>query len=312
MQSDDGKVLITGGAGFLGSILVRTMLAEHYHLRVLDSLALGADPVRAFLSHPNYELICGDVRDSADVDKALDGVVAVVHLAALVGDQLCARKPEEAQEVNADATMRLVDMCQARGIARFVLASTCSNYGISDVSVPADENRPLNPVSLYARTKIAAERYILDTSGDGFCPVLLRFATSYGTSSRCREDLLINSLVRDALRDGMILIYGPESWRPYTHANDIARAIVFALTAPADVVRNEVFNVVVENFTKRQIAERIGQRLGVRVEYSQTKDDPRNYRVSGEKFANAVGFKGTRSLDEALEEIVVAGELGLL
>lgn len=312
MQSGDGKVLITGGAGFLGSILVRGMLAEDYDLRVFDRLALGPEAVRPFLSHTKYELMCGDVRDAAAVERALDGVAAVVHLAAIVGDRPCADKPVEAKEVNEKATMQLVDMCQARSIERFVFASTCSNYGVADVSAPADENRPLNPVSLYAETKVAAERYILDTSRDGFCPVLLRFATSYGVSSRCREDLLVNSLVKDAVQDGVIEIYTPESWRPYTHANDIARAIILALTAPADAVRNQVFNVAVENLTKRELAAGIRRRLGTRVVFPQTWDDRRNYRVSGEKLEKTLGFKGTRTVDEALEELIVAAELGLL
>lgn len=309
---EHGRTLITGGAGFLGSILTRTMLGEGRCVKVLDNLSWGPEPVRTFLSHPNYEFTRGDIRNPDDVDQALDGVNAVIHLAALVGDPLCASKPDEAREVNLDATRTLIDACQRKGIDRFVFASTCSNYGISDVSVPADENRKLNPVSLYAETKVAAEQYLLDTGRGSFCPVLLRFGTAYGISSRPRADLLINSLVKDAQDDGLIVIYGPESWRPYSHANDLARAMILALDAPEDKVKNETFNVVVENFTKRELAEKISVRLNVPVEYSQNKDDPRNYRVSGKKFADKLGFKGTRTVDEALEEIIVAGEIGIL
>ena len=161
---EHGRTLITGGAGFLGSILTRTMLGEGRCVKVLDNLSWGPEPVRTFLSHPNYEFIRGDIRNQDDIDQALDGVNAVIHLAALVGDPLCASKPDEAREVNLDATRTLIDACQKKGIDRFVFASTCSNYGISDVSVPADENRKLNPVSLYAETKVAAEQYLLDTS----------------------------------------------------------------------------------------------------------------------------------------------------
>ena len=307
-----GRILITGGAGFLGSILTRTLLGEGRDVRVLDNLTWGPDPVRAFLSHPNYQFMRGDIRNSQDIEEALDGIDAVIHLAALVGDPLCAAKPEEARAVNQDATRNLIDACRRKGIDRFIFASTCSNYGISDVSVPADEERELNPVSLYAETKIAAEQYLLDTSSGSFCPVLLRFGTAYGISSRPRADLLINSLVKDAIDDGLIVIFGPESWRPYSHANDLARAMILAMDAPEDKVKNETFNVVVENFTKRDLAERISARMNVPVEYSTSKDDPRNYRVSGQKFIDRLGFEGSRAVDEALDEIIAAGEIGIL
>lgn len=312
MQGAEGPVLITGGAGFLGSILVRTLLGRGERVRVFDNLSFGPDSVRGFLSHPDYEFIYGSVLDRDNVRHALDGVSAVVHLAALVGDPLCASKPSEATAVNIEGTERIVEGAMAARIERFVFASTCSNYGITDTSVAADETRPLNPVSLYAETKVRSEQFILDSADGRLCPVLLRFATAYGISSRPRSDLLVNSLVKDALKDGMITIYGPQSWRPYAHANDIAQAIIISLDAPRANVDKQVFNVVVENFTKAELARKISVRLTVPVEFSPTKIDLRNYRVNGEKFAKTVGFRGTRSVDNSLEEIILAGKIGAL
>ena len=306
------RVLVTGGAGYLGSTLVAELLDQGRTVCVLDSLAVGTGSSLLHLwGREGFDFVAGDVRDEAARLAALDGVDAVVHLAAVVGDPACARDPETARVVNLDATRALLGEAKACGVGRFVFASTCSNYGrLVDGDAFATETWDLSPVSLYAETKVAAELDVLAAAGSDFAPTCLRFATVYGTSPRMRFDLTVNEFSRDALLVEELVVYGEQFWRPYVHVRAAARAIAVVLSAPSDAVAGEVFNVgdTGENFRKKDLVEFLVERLPeTRVEFVARSEDPRDYRVSFEKINTSLGFAVSWSVPEGIDEV-----LGLL
>ena len=225
----------------------------------------------------------------------------VVHLAAIVGDPACSRDPELARAVNREGTKALLDDAEAAGVERFVLASTCSNYGkMADAEVYATEDWELRPVSLYAETKVDAE---------------LRFATVYGASPRMRFDLTVNEFSRDMLLKGELVVYGEQFWRPYVHVRDAARAVMTVLDSPPDATSGEVFNVgdTAENYRKLDLVELLTERVPeAQVSYVHKDEDPRDYRVSFEKVKEKLGFEVSRTVPDGMDEILALLRSGLL
>jgi len=301
--------LVTGGAGYVGSTLVADLLAAGRHVRVLDSVAVGdGRSLLQFWADPRFEFIRGDVRDPGLRTAVLEDVDAVVHLAAVVGDPACKREPEQARDVNLEATRSLLAASRAAGVSRFLFASTCSNYGkMEDGAGYVSEDWDLRPVSLYAETKVAAELEVLDATDDGFATTCLRFATVYGTSPRMRFDLTVNEFTRDAFVNGELVVYGEQFWRPYIHVRDAARAIVTVLDAQAEGVSGNVFNVgnTQENYRKQDLVELLLERLPeTRVERVLQADDPRDYRVSFDKITSQLGYETSRTVPDGLDEVL--------
>ncbi len=303
------KILVTGGAGYVGSTLVPMLLSGGHSVRVLDNLAHGGAPMLGVWSHPDFEFLLGDVRDTAAVKTAVTGMHAVVHLAALVGDPACARQPELAQSVNCRASLGLIAESQRAGVARFVFASTCSNYGrMSDPTRYVDEDSTLAPISLYAETKVAVERALLaSTDGPSWCPTPLRFSTVYGVSPRMRFDLTVNEFTLELLTRKRLKVFGEQFWRPYIHVRDAARAIACVLEAPPSKVSQRVFNVgdTSQNFQKQQLVELILKHVpDASVEYVTRQEDPRDYRVSFGRIENELDFRITTTVPAGIAEIV--------
>jgi nucleoside-diphosphate-sugar epimerase len=308
-------VLVTGGAGYVGSIVVDNLLARGYRVRVLDALLHGSVPSLLLpWGNPRFEFVRGDVRDASARARAVEDVEAVVHLAAIVGDPACARDPELAREVNFEATRALLEDAERAGVERLFFASTCSNYGRMNGDRYVDEQVELNPISLYAETKVAAEQDILSRA-DRVAPTCLRFATVYGSSPRMRFDLTVNEFTRDlALKDELV-VFGEQFWRPYVHVRDAARAVVEVIEAEADVVEREVYNVgdTRENYRKLDIVALLRERFpDGKVEFVHRDEDPRDYRVSFEKFAERLRFKADRSVANGIDEILGLLHSGLL
>jgi nucleoside-diphosphate-sugar epimerase len=300
------RVLVTGGAGYIGARATRELLTAGHEVTVLDSLLHGQDAVAASVEAAGARLVRGDVRDPAARAEALDGADALVHLAAIVGDPACARDPELSRAVNVDAARALMDEA---AVDRIVFASTCSNYGrMADPLVPVDETAPLAPVSLYAEQKVAVERELLARDGIVTC---LRFATIYGVAERMRFDLTVNEFTRD-LWDGRTLdVYGEQFWRPYVHVADAARALAMVLTAPAERVAGRVFNVghSDENYRKLDLVDLIKERLPeADVRYVHRDEDPRDYRVSFERIRSELGFDPVMRVPDGVAEVIAGLE----
>ena len=311
------KVLVTGGAGYIGSVLVRQLLNKGYSVRAFDSLKFGGDSLYDVMLHPGFEFVKGDMRNAADLGKVLKGMDAVVHLAAIVGDPACKKYPEEAHQTNWGGSLLLFDLAEAAGIKRFVFASTCSNYGkMPDPDSFVTETSGLNPVSLYAELKVKFEKYLLEEKKDSnMCSTSLRFATVYGFSPRIRFDLTVNEFTRNAAVHGEQEIWGKQFWRPYCHVDDLARSVVLVLESPEEKVRANVFNVgsTEENYNKGMIIEEVCKVVpGVKVHYVDSSEDPRDYRVNFDRIKNELGFKITKKVPDGVKEIYTLLKTGIV
>ncbi len=310
---DRGPVLVVGGAGYIGSYVVSQLLKEGYRVRVLDRLFYGRDSIKEFVNDPKFEIIEGDVTDIGKLVLAVNGASAIVHMAGLVGDPACAVDENYTMHCNVIATRMLKEVGQSYGVQRFIFCSSCSVYGISEEVV--NEESPLNPVSLYARTKIESEKELLSSLRDDFFVTILRFATVFGHSRRPRYDLVINLFTAQAFFNRKITVLGASQWRPFIHVSDLARAIVMTLKADPEVVQGQVFNVGDEklNYTIGQVgveAKRIvSKEHEVELVESETTDR-RNYSVSFEKIQRKLGFRSTVTLEQGIVEMVESMKRG--
>jgi len=312
------RVLVTGGAGYIGSVLTRLLLTQGYEVRVLDSLLYGGGSLLGVLPEERFSFMRGDIRSASTVQQAVEGVDAVVHLAAMVGDLVCSRHPALAREVNHDASLQLFELSRRVGATRFVFASTCSNYGrMADPSEFLTEDSELRPVSLYAETKVAVERALLaQAAAEAPIVTVLRFATVFGLSPRMRFDLTVNEFTMTLLTKHKLTIYGEQFWRPYIHVRDVAHAIRLILEASKSTVSGQAFNVgdTSQNYQKGQLAELIRGQIGdpCEIERVQKTEDPRDYRVRFEKIARALDFAITRPVEMGVREIVEAISQGVI
>lgn len=298
------RVLVVGGAGYLGSTLVPLLLDRGYRVRVLDSLLFGKESLKAVEKHSNFELVPGDVREIEAVVQTMKGCDAVIDLAAIVGDPACAENPQLATEINRAATRMLIDVGRGCGVRRFLFASTCSVYGASPFLM--DEFAQVAPISLYARTKADSENLLLQAKDADFHPTILRLATLFGVSPRPRFDLVVNLLTLRAVRMGKITIFNGDQWRPFMHVRDAARAFLACLEANnLDVVSGEIFNAgsFALNHRLSEIAGRISALLPeVSIEHIEN-DDRRNYRVSFDKIHSRLGFVCKLDLEQGIREM---------
>lgn len=311
------KVLVTGGAGYIGSVLVRQLLNQNFTVRVLDSLKFGGDALYEVMLHPNFEFIKGDIRNEKDVDQALAGIDAIAHLAAIVGDPACKKYSDEANETNWIASKNLFEKAEKAGVKRFVFASTCSNYG--KMANPDDfvtETSELRPVSLYAELKVKFENFLLEEKkNSNICSTALRFSTVYGFSPRIRFDLTVNEFTRNATIKGEQEIWGQQFWRPYCHVDDLARSVVLILKSDEEKVRANVFNVgdTSENYQKGMIMKEVCKVVpNVQVNYVESSEDPRDYRVNFDKIKNELGYTITKKVPDGVKEIYALVKTGII
>ncbi|MCF6269627.1 MAG: NAD(P)-dependent oxidoreductase [Melioribacteraceae bacterium] len=301
------KVLVTGAAGYIGSVLVRQLLNKGYFVRGLDALFFGGDALIDIYNNKNFEFINGDVRDSKTIDYVLDEITDIVHLAAIVGDPACSKQPELANEINWEAAKYLFDKSNEGKIDHFVFASTCSNYGKMEGDDFLNEESELNPVSLYAELKVKFEKHLLSSSiRENFTPTALRFSTVYGLSPRMRFDLTVNEFIREVTLGKELLIFGEQFWRPYCHVEDLAAACIKVLESPKDKVKQNVFGVgnSNENYQKKMLADEILKILpNAAINYVKKEEDPRDYRVDFSKIKNELGFETTKTVPDGLNEI---------
>jgi nucleoside-diphosphate-sugar epimerase len=304
------RILVTGGAGYVGAPVVEELLERGHEVRLLDRLLHGQRELAARLGQLGAEVVEADIRDERARREALEGVDAVVHLAAIVGDPACARDPDLAQAVNVDATRALAGEARDAGVRHLVFASTCSNYGrMADPNVAIDETGELAPVSLYAEQKVVIEKMLLSGATAPLAATCLRFATVYGVAPRMRFDLTVNEFTRDLWADRVLEVFGEQFWRPYVHVRDAALAIGTVLDAPDAKVVGEVFNVghSDENYRKLDLVEIIhGQIDTGEVRYVARDEDPRDYKVSFEKIRTALGFQPAMTVPTGIAELIAA------
>ncbi len=308
-------ILVIGGAGHIGSILVRALLLRGYRVRVLDSLLYdNISSIIELFDHPNFSFVEGDFCDENISNESLTNITDVVLLGALVGDPICKKYPELARRINEEGTIKLFNGLNGHRINRFIFISTCSNYGLRSSDEYATEASELNPQSLYAETKVNAERHILRNKDSvKFSATILRLSTAYGVSQRMRFDLTISNFCRELTLGRKLIVYDENSWRPYCHVADISAAIIKTIESPGEKVRGEIFNVGsnAENYTKKAIVEMILSHLTrSSVEYTGGISDPRNYRVSFDKITSKLDFKKTFSIKESIPELVQAIKSG--
>ncbi|MCD6109005.1 MAG: NAD-dependent epimerase/dehydratase family protein [Thermoplasmata archaeon] len=308
------RVLVTGGGGYIGSVLTRVLLRNDYHVRILDKFTFGIEPIADIINHPNIDVIIGDIRKIDDLKKVIKNVDYIVHLAAIVGDPACSVQGDIAVETNFLSTIRLARLARENDIKRFVFASTCSVYGTSNADIVNEESLT-NPVSLYAETKLDAEKELLTLLGNKPALTILRFGTAYGLSPRMRFDLVINYFTKKALLDKEIKIFGGEQWRPFVHIYDISRAIKMVLDADEATVKGEIFNVgsTKENYRMKEIGNIIKEIIpDTNVEIVKQIKDKRSYRVSFKKIENTLGFKNEKTVKDGTIEIKDAIESGII
>jgi nucleoside-diphosphate-sugar epimerase len=311
-QGNDDVIVVTGGAGYIGTPLCLGLAADGVRVRALDTLLHGQSDIAEQLERGGVELIRGDVRDPQARERALTGARAVVHLAAIVGDPACARDPAVSAEVNVEGTRALVRDASTLGVRRFVFASTCSNYGrMADPTTPIDEAGVLAPVSLYAEQKVEMEKALLESAQTDMEPVCLRFATIYGVAPRMRFDLTVNEFTRDLWSGRRLEVFGEQFWRPYVHVRDAGRAVRTVLEAPSGRVARDVFNVgrSGENYRKLDLVEEIRKRTDRgEVAFVHRAEDPRDYKVNFDKIRTVLGFETEMTVPDGIAEVVGALE----
>lgn len=313
------RILVTGGAGYIGSVVARSLLTQGYEVRVLDALLHGGTALMGLYQEERFRFVRGDIRSVPVVKAALEHIDAVVHLAAIVGDPACSQDRALAREVNHDAALQLFELSRAQGVGRFIFASTCSNYGRMATSATyLTEESPLQPVSLYAETKVAVEQALLQQGLRSRRPVIcvLRFATVFGLSPRMRFDLTVNEFTRELLVRRRLTIFGEQFWRPYIHVCDAAQAISLALRAPAAVVHGQAFNAgdTSQNYQKGTLAELVRSQIdgACEIERIHKAEDPRDYRVRFDKIAQHLGFQMTRTVTRGVQEVIEAISRGVI
>jgi nucleoside-diphosphate-sugar epimerase len=303
-------VLVTGGAGYIGVHLVRKLLNRGLRVRVLDNFTYGDEGLADLRTHPRFEMRVGDISSVRDVVAAVKDVDTVLALAAIVGDPACGLNAEETLNLNYESTKILAEACNFYGVERLVFASSCSVYGAAQDDL-LTETSPLNPVSLYARTRILSEEVLVDRCGDT-TPVILRLATVFGLSPRMRFDLVVNTLTVRAFVDRRIQIYGGDQWRPFVHCQDVAEAFANVATAPRDLISGEVFNVgsTKMNYTLEDVGNIVAGVVGedVQVDTGEFNEDRRNYRVAFDKIERTLGYRPEYSLEVGIEEMARAIE----
>ena len=312
-MSKTNSILLTGGAGYVGSVLTNKLVKKNYNVKVVDSLVYGDQGISSLLDDQSIEFFNYDIRNHKKLEPLLKDTDCVIHLASIVGEPLCKKIPDAAKQINEMASKNLIKLCKNNNVSRFIFASTCSNYGSSSNIV--DETSPVKPLSLYSECKVNSEKFVISNNSENFHTCILRFATAHGLSPRMRFDLLVQEFLHDALLNKKISIFGADFWRPLIHVDDMADACMSVIDAPSELISGEIFNVGSdgENYTKKQLATMIQKHLKeTQIEIIDSKVDPRNYKVSFAKIKKLLNFEPKKSVDDSIIEILSKIEDGEL
>lgn len=303
-------ILVTGGAGYVGSALVPKLLQSGYRVKVLDLYIYGDDVLQSVKNHPGLEEIRGDIRNRDLLEQTIQDCDAVIHLACISNDPSYDLDPELGRSINYDAFLPLVDISKAKGVKRFIYASSSSVYGIKD-DKEVTEDLPLEPLTDYSRFKALCEEYLNAQATDDFVVTTIRPSTVCGYAPRLRLDLTVNILTNHAINKGKITVFGGDQKRPNLHIEDMCDVYLFLLKQPAEKIQRKIYNVGYQNYTVREIAGMVRDALGggVPIETTPTNDN-RSYHVSSRKIREELGFEPQHSIEEAVLDLKKAFEAG--
>ena len=321
-MNEKRHIMITGGAGYIGSFLTGELLRGGYLVTVVDDLLFGGESLLAYLADPAFEFVKADVCEADAVQNALrqdwPKPSAVIHLAAIVGFPACQAIGKQASwRYNVEAVQRVFEQAAKLGAGRFIFSSTYSNYGLSVDGKAVNEESPLNPQSLYAETKIASEQWLVQQKNGGCAPLIFRFATLYGISPRTRFDLIVNQFTLEAFTRRELIIYQRGYSRSFVHVRDVCRGLQMGLEAPQEKICGQIFNLGSDrgNFTKDEVVEMVLKRLPettIRHKDLTFGGDMRDITVSFEKVRRELGFETTLTVDDGIRELVNALRTGLI
>jgi len=310
-------ILLIGGAGYIGSVVAKYFLDCGDRVIVIDNLIYNnTDGVAPLFGQKNYTFVNADIRNQDVIKNLVHEGSHVVILAGLVGDPITKKYAEISKEINFHGIKYVLEQCDSANVEQVIFVSTCSNYGLMAEDQLADEKSELNPLSRYAEDKVAIENHLIKRANYfSFVPTILRFSTAFGWSPRMRLDLTVNEFVYEACYGKSFEVYDPDTWRPYCHVEDFARAIDYVFSTDTTKVNGEVFNVGCDenNFTKRGLVELIGSKISqMNFTFREKGSDPRNYKVDFSKIRTTIGFKPIYTVEAGVNQILEAYEIGLL
>ncbi len=305
------NVLVTGGAGYVGCVLVPKLLAAGYRVKVLDLYLYGEEVLDAVKDNPNLKQIKGDIRDRALLEKVIPGTDALIHLACISNDPSFELDPELGKSINYDAFFDLVEVSKKCQVKRFIYASTSSVYGIKEEG-NVTEDLPLEPLTDYSKYKALCEEVLLKEQQPDFTTVIIRPATVCGYSPRLRLDLIVNILTNLAVNTGRITVLGGQQKRPNIHIEDMTDLYVRLLELPDEMVGGKIFNAGYENYRLLEIAEMVQKVVGrERIEIATAPtNDNRSYHISSEKIQRELGFEPKYTIEDAVKDLCDAFKAG--
>lgn len=304
------SVFVTGGAGYVGAVLVPKLLDAGYHVKILDLYIYGEHVLDSVKNHPNLKQVKGDIRDRTLLEREIPGSDALIHLACISNDPSYDLNPELAKSVNYDAFLDIVDISKKSGVKRFVYASSSSVYGIKEAP-DVTEDMSLDPLTDYSKYKAKCEEVLLSEATDDFIVSIIRPSTVCGFSPRLRLDLTVNILTNLAINKGEITVFGGEQMRPNIHIEDMTDLYLFLLELSDEKVHKTIYNVGYQNFKVKDIAEMVRKMIGPHVKISTTStDDNRSYHVSSKKIKSELGFEAKRSVEDAISDLKKAFDEG--
>lgn len=304
-MNKDRRILVTGGCGYVGTILV-PKLTQRYQVTVVDSLLFGNHLKPA----ANLSVIEGDIRDARLMRSLLSKATDVIHLASIANDPCSDLDPAITYQVNRDAVAQLVNTAKEVGVSRFISASSSSVYGVKEEE-SVTEDLTLEPITLYAKTKAESEKIVAGAAGNGFTTVSIRLATVCGPSPRMRFDVIVNIMAKSAIVDGTITVFGGDQHRPNIHIDDITDLYVMLLEVPANKINGKVFNAGATNHTVKEIAIMAQEETGATIKIDSNVTDNRSYRISSEKIKRELGFEPKKTIRQAIKDVKQAFASGM-
>jgi len=304
------KVMVTGAGGYIGTQLVKDLLAQEYKVMAVDRYFFGMDPMKDFVGNKNIEIVKKDIRDLTVKDFV--GVEAVCDLACLSNDPAGEIDPQLTYQINRDGRIHVAKTAKEAGVKQYILSSSCSVYGQGE-EPKLTEKSPTNPISVYAKSTLQAESANLDIADNNFSVTALRNATVFGLSNRMRFDLVVNLMTLTAFQKGQIIVMGGGlQWRPLVHLSDVSRAFVSVIKSPIEKINKEVFNIGLDNFQIRNLAYIVRDELPINIEIDLAPDDAdkRDYNVVFDKAENTLGFRAETHVTDGVNEIYQALKSG--